>query len=1156
MKSILRATLAFAALVATASASGCVASRPARNGVFNENVYFRKDFLVRPGEAAANGKPVDDSGWYLVTTITETSSPNPLGDLNFFAGAHSIGNLVRFRVTQDHLEMVDMKELSALPSQGKTPMVLDSWNASNVDLKYRVNLDGEQTNFYEENQELPWEQRQWVKLNPAKNDLSDVNALGMGMPDLLNHCASVGEATTSLLPESVEQVQGADPTQDYLSWSVQVTVPLRTDLAECIDAYGAQWQPAVAISRPNVTMNLKYSMRRAVADSALTYKPLVLAEKDPIWHKYGPLTWYSESRDETSGMLASRELVLRFDPAKDIVWYFDSNFPLKYKTSFCTPPSDAGSTKACADSEPAGAATIRAQTNAILVASGAKHADGTQTVVEFKNNNEDLEDGAKPRAFGDVRYHWLRWMSDRDMQSSFAGVTEPAIDPRTAEILSNTIVFNDFAIKDYYVQRIDAFLQSIGAAPANGVNAPGEWADGPSNCKDGDTLPIVATDLQAVNAKNTLFSKMQQYLNRPASAYGALGPSDFIQPQDDDFRHAYYALAPYEIFADPDMNPYVVREGGKGVYGPDAYWKMMKDEAEFHQRAADIDHGKDPYSYQGPNGLANAASFLNRMRELTTNHHNLERAKVARTPYIKRDAPDAFSFEQIIARDARHCVAGKWETKAEWVQNLIDTYWTQVIWHEFGHAMGLEHNFMGSVDQPNFPTYKDGAGRTRYSFLSNSVMEYNAAPDRVFWHQGWAPYDTAAIGWIYANSCKDNSSADCTDGSKSGTAISGQSSATSPWKDPLGFANGQEVQFLRCDEHHLAYTPLCHQGDMGTTPSEIIANQIISSEWGYNWRNFRVYRKFWDNSRYADVPATMLYDMKRFLSLWVYDWSGGELADNLRRIGVKNPDPNGSDLQYFNQLTNKFNAELSSANQMVAAYHKGIIQQGSGERPFGTVYDKFFGDVTQQGIILDKLFAMQSWVGLWPADNYDQNQAGAYFAGYEGLGDSTFNSVAEDAVDSMVGGQYNVYPYFRPLAVTQFAQDTHSPAFGGRVDVRDWIGGQVFNRVQDFLEYFRNIAVQNNQCNDLSTCLYDPRVGSDPHNEFVGPDKRVWIWSYIPDRNQYVAVLKDRNTASYIIVRAYNDDVVTQLDDGAYPGSAYGLELPMKYFLDAYTTYR
>src|SRR5205823_629204 len=98
-----------------------------------------------------------------------------------------------------------------------------------------------------------------------------------------------------------------------------------------------------------------------------------------------------------------------------------------------------------------------------------------------------------------------------------------------------------------------------------------------------------------------------------------------------------------------------------------------------------------------------------------------------------------------------------------------------------------------------------------------------------------------------------------------------------------------------------------------------------------------------------------------------------------------------------------------------------------------------------------------------------------------------------------------------------------------RLDVRDWTGGQPFNRLQDFLDYFRNIAVQQNyvagpnegNCDAFDTCLYDPRNHSDSHHEFIAPDKRVYIWSFIPDRNQYIAVQKDRNTASYIIVRSY-----------------------------------
>jgi hypothetical protein len=303
--------------------------------------------------------------------------------------------------------------------------------------------------------------------------------------------------------------------------------------------------------------------------------------------------------------------------------------------------------------------------------------------------------------------------------------------------------------------------------------------------------------------------------------------------------------------------------------------------------------------------------------------------------------------------------------------------------------------------------------------------------------------------------------------------------------------------------------------------------------------------------------------MRRFLSMWAFDWSSAELADSLRRIGIKNPNANSSDLQYYASLTNKFNADVSAAGQMIGAFHESVIQQSSGERPYKTVYDLYYGDVTQQGIILDKLFAMQGWVALWPTDNYDQNQAGSYISSWATVGDSSYTYVAENAVVSMIGGQYDVYPYFVPLAVAQFAQDTHDVAFSGNDAVRNWIGGWTWETgdpLQGFLSFFRNLAVQNafvdttpgSDCSKLETCLYDPRSKSDQHNEFLGPDLKLWIWAYIPDRNQYIAVQKENNTASYVIVRNYNDYYVYQLDDGSFPGGVFGAELPMKYFLDSF----
>src|SRR5579859_5595240 len=145
-KRILRAFVATGALAMLCASWGCVADRPSRNGVFNENQYLRKAFIVRPGDQNAT-----DPGWMLKATIVSTSSPNPLGHLNLGTGAESGGAYVRFNVTSDALQMINMRELDSsqdINNQGtRTGEVVNQWAATNVDLKYRVNLDGEKTNY-------------------------------------------------------------------------------------------------------------------------------------------------------------------------------------------------------------------------------------------------------------------------------------------------------------------------------------------------------------------------------------------------------------------------------------------------------------------------------------------------------------------------------------------------------------------------------------------------------------------------------------------------------------------------------------------------------------------------------------------------------------------------------------------------------------------------------------------------------------------------------------------------------------------------------------------------------------------------------------------------------------------------------------------------
>ncbi len=1139
------------------AASACVQDRPARNGVFNENQYLRKDFLIQAGNGATT-----DPGWFVKATVVETSSPNPLGGeaIDLFPGLENGGAYVRFRVTQDKLEMVSLRELGP-DAVGKTQTVINSWPATNVDLKFRVNLDGENTNFYEENQELDWDVRQWVKLQFNVNDGGDLLMFGPYTGAGLQRCTDLGHATVTLVPDSYYVLED----QGYFQWIEEISLPLQWNDDTCYQEFGAAGDTALSLGRSHVTLRIMFSMMRA--NPAPTYQPLQVQEKDPIHHKYGPIEFLSIARDPDSGLLAARSLVMRFDPKNPMMtWYFAQGYPEAYKKHF----TDKNG--------------IVDQTNAILTAAGATLR------MEVKNFDQDLAKDERPRQYGDIRYNFLRWMSDKDTQDTFAGVAQFITDPRTGETLSASINLNDFAIKDEYVQRIDFYLQQIGAS-AN-INSADAWPDLCPNgtapaCRNADDAvtpcaanqakvcakaaavgtcaegAVAALDEKKVvtlhNTNSSLFGKMQEYLQKPVADVGPLGPKDFIAKQDQDFYNAYYAVLPYWIYADPWMNLFVMPEGQDGVYGPEEIWKSLADEAEFHKLTGAIDHGKQPIAgMAGKDGLANTAAFLNKMKKLTRNHVELPRKLQRAHSRVKKDVPAAFSFLEMMKKNARHCVGGKWETKEQWTQAFIDSYWSQVMWHEFGHVLGLEHNFMASVDRPNFPTYKIG-DTTNVSMYSSSVMEYNAAPDRVFWHPGFGPYDAGAIAWIYANTQKSG---------KGGSSISGQVSATAPWNDPLGFnKDGKETQFLYCSHQHLQYTPLCRMGDSGTTPSEIIANDIDRYEWQYQWTNFRVYRKFWDLHAYADAPATMITELRRFLPMWTTDWAPDVLVDAFRRVGVVNPAAKGSDVDYYDTLVSKFNKEASQANQMMAAFHKAVIQQSSGERPFSTTYDKFYGDVTQQGIILDKLFAMQAFVGLWPIDNYDLNQTeGYYMASFSEAGDASYNAVAEDVVASMIGGQYDVYPYFKPLAVAQFAADTHDPAFSGRIEMRDWIGGKIFEREQDFLDFFRSMAVKYafGGCTALNTCKYDPQTPavdatdthhSDTYNEFIGPDGRRYIWAYIANRNQWVAVDRDRNIASYLIVRAYTADVINQQDDGGSPGFAYDYELEMKYFLDAFTYY-
>jgi hypothetical protein len=831
---------------------------------------------------------------------------------------------------------------------------------------------------------------------------------------------------------------------------------------------------------------------------------------------------------------------------------------------------------------------VQAATNKLLAdadaASQAAGGPGVKARLEF----HDWNDGGVERRFGDVRYNFLRWVSDQDTGVGWDGATWPGYDPRTGEVVNQSITIQQFDIQDMFVQRIDAFLVSIGASEGLGNT----WQTGA--CKDGDTHPILTQSLVGLhNGSSTLFQKMQTYLGMQGPT--PLGPQDFVAQQGTDFLNAYFQTIPYEVYGDPDENLFVRQEGGQGVYGPAQMWQAIQAETQFQKLAATIDKGQSPFqAVDGAAGVMNAAAFENQMRGLTDSHMQLKNQSRFVQHKARFDSLGAFSFERMMQHDAQRCVGGQWESEADWTTGLIDSFWRSVLVHEFGHAMGLEHNFMGSVDQNNFPTpTKDSQGNLQYPMYSSSVMDYPAGPNDIFITSTWGPYDAAAITWIYANN-----SAQPEDDTKAAqvpaNTRSGQADATYPYLDPAGWcAPGDtsccpigdttgcaakaatqptERQFLRCDDTMTKYSPVCRPFDAGTTPSQILANAIDDYEWQYPWRNQRAYHKVWDESAYAGGVANTILDMRRFLAMWAFDWAPGNLVSLFQRIGLTPPANAPSQQNYFTQLTNAFSTEMAAAASIQAAFNEAIIEQTAGQRPYATVFDPFYGDETQQGIILDKQFAMQAFVGLWEVENYNPNDRGAYLSSWSSFDaaspgqtsvSSQYQSVAETAVDAMIGGQvqYAAYPYFIPAAVALFAQDTHSSPFlelGSRIEAKDWIGGQVFEREQDLIDFFKNLALQAGQCSSFTTCKFDvtdptqvQQNSQDGH--FTGPDGLGYVYAFLPSRKVWVLARQDRNIVTYFNLIAYNTDILASSDDGS--NGTYALEYAVKYTIDAYQAY-
>lgn len=1058
--------------------STCVTDRPARTGIYSENIYLDKQFLTRENP---NNPGKNDFGWLYNITVTAVSTPNVLADAGLFPGESKWPTLdyVRFVFKPESMQLVDGIELMEGNFPDVVGRVISEWPGEHVDLQLRQNLDGEKTNYLEENKERPWENRQHFKIKITDAKLEDVHTLSIYDHYFVSQCAQL--KAVSYVPGSFEYVDTVagksnmcpeDASEDvcrvdwekgdYMSWTIEATYQIDPVGPCAVDLM--QWATDVFTT----TVDLKYSFWRPPAPpEGMEYVPRDIKEKDKWRKKFGIFEALQVYTDPDTSLTGAIFKMARFNPKRPIVYYFSEGFPDKYKDAF---------------------RQIADDTNALFEMAGV---DARVSFHEHDENNI-------PRRFGDVRYSFVDLHRNQYTTQGLLGMGPPHIDPRTGEVVNGTVNLYDFGFQ-YYTFLMKDFLEQVSDA-FDDLNEGGNPL--PTPCTPGETRPVIDEKVQQELQNTTLYNKMVQYMGEP--------PEQWVPSHPQWWYDYYHMLLPDFRFAVPWWNTFVYDRDGTQIQ---KYNEMKSLDMDFRRELDLINHGENPVGINDattPGYIEAAIDHINLMKKGMANAMALEAQKMIRMGQMWMDPVDGPSLLESIPRGSRMCKEdGTWETYKEWEDRIITAIVHQGGIHEFGHNLGLRHNFYGSVDEKNSPENAPG----------NSVMDYishmaEAGAPHTWWNQ-----DKASLVYAY----RYNSQEEVDKETDKDIYV-----LLNP-EDPemTGKVTNPERQYLFCTDEHSYFSPFCRTFDLGVTPTEIVKDVITRYDWLYRIRNFRSYRQFWDTSSYPNQVLSYIFPLRRFLEMWVLDWDSASLESDLRLMGVE------GDQYFFANVADEFSKEMGQANRLAVNFMQAILQQSTGERSYATTYDSFYGDVTRQGIIYDKYFAMLTFIGLWPVDSYNQDYY-AYLAYYEyDWGNAQLYSDSLNILDSMLGGQYDVYPWFLPLAVLVFAQDTHDINFGDQ-SKKEWIGFRKFDEVSKMIEYFG----------------FDPRDEAlgpldDGHQIFHDQGGNKWIYVFLPDRNVHLCVPYDKSPASFKLLWDYNEAVNIDRAD-------YVVTYEIKYWLDFY----
>lgn len=214
------------------------------------------------------------------------------------------------------------------------------------------------------------------------------------------------------------------------------------------------------------------------------------------------------------------------------------------------------------------------------------------------------------------------------------------------------------------------------------------------------------------------------------------------------------------------------------------------------------------------------------------------------------------------------------EQKQKAIDIIVPFSYTSTLVHEFGHNLGLRHNFIGSFDQENFYTKEEidalnartGANIENMPTYS-SVMDYAVSTLNELTVFG--KYDIAALRFAYARKIEAIKKAE--DGSTTETVMIDVNTDLETLYKQLEAQGLEKKPYSFCTDGNAGLSTSCNRFDEGSNLVEILESKIQRYKDAYKYRNFRDGRNNYSVYNYSGYLVARFFEFN-FIRDIMEDW--------------------------------------------------------------------------------------------------------------------------------------------------------------------------------------------------------------------------------------------------------------------------------------------